>query len=59
MSSDFPDYVLEPGDGSDPWEAESFPASEQTVQLGGPRAGLLHLTRLMTDRPTIPTAEER
>ncbi|WP_219417341.1 CocE/NonD family hydrolase [Pseudonocardia nigra] len=45
MSSDFPDYVLEPGDGSDPWEAEVFRVSEQTVQLGGPRAGRLYLTR--------------
>ena len=43
MSSDFPEYVLEPGDGSDPWEAETFAPSEQTVQLGA-RAARLILT---------------
>lgn len=44
MSSDFPEYVLEPGDGSDPWEAKSFAPSEQTVHLGGPSAARLILT---------------
>ena len=44
MSSDFPEYVLEPGDGSDPWEAKTFAPSEQTVQLGGPSAGPSVLT---------------
>ncbi|MGY1807056.1 CocE/NonD family hydrolase [Blastococcus sp. SYSU D00669] len=44
MSSDFPEYVLEPGDGTDPWEAGTFAASEQTLHLGGPSAGRLSLT---------------
>ena len=44
MSSDFTEYVLEPGDGSDPWEAEIFAPSEQTVQLGGPVPARLILT---------------
>jgi hypothetical protein len=44
MSSDFPEYVLEPGDGSDPWDAENFAPSEQTVQLGGPSPARLILT---------------
>ena len=45
MSSDHPDYVLEPGDGSDPWGATAFAPSEQTVRLGGPTASRLVLTR--------------
>ena len=44
MSSDFPEYVLEPGDGSDPWEAKTFAPSEQTVHLGGPSPARLILT---------------
>lgn len=44
MSSDFPEYVIEPGDGSDPWEAETFAPSEQTVHLGGPVPARLILT---------------
>ncbi|MGY1813574.1 CocE/NonD family hydrolase [Blastococcus sp. SYSU D00820] len=45
MSSDFPEYVLEPGDGSDPWEATAFAASEQTVRVGGSTPSRLVLTR--------------
>ncbi len=49
MSSDFPEYVLEPGDGSDPWEATALAPSEQTVRLGGATPGRLVLT---VHRPT-------
>lgn len=44
MSSDWPEYVLEPGDGSDPWEAEVFASSTQTVRLGGTAGAHVVLT---------------
>ncbi|MDP4502548.1 CocE/NonD family hydrolase [Nonomuraea turcica] len=34
MSSDFPDYVLAPGDGGDPFEAVAPAASRQTIGTG-------------------------
>ncbi|MDP5183622.1 CocE/NonD family hydrolase [Blastococcus sp. BMG 814] len=45
MSSDFPEYVPEPGDGSHPWEATHFAPSEQTVHLGEPGVSRLVLHR--------------
>ncbi|SDN98907.1 hypothetical protein SAMN05660199_01050 [Klenkia soli] len=44
MSSDVPDYVPDPGDGSDPWEATTSLPSAQTVLLGDPGGSVLHLT---------------
>ncbi|QNG38740.1 CocE/NonD family hydrolase [Geodermatophilaceae bacterium NBWT11] len=44
MSSDVPDYVPDPGDDSDPWEATTSLPSTQTVLLGEPGGSVLHLT---------------
>ncbi|MFF5085011.1 CocE/NonD family hydrolase [Actinoplanes sp. NPDC000266] len=47
--SDYPEYTLNPGDGSDPWLAVSIPAVTTTLRLGTTDGLTLHLRTAAAD----------
>ena len=48
-SSDYPEFVPQPGTGEHPWLATSVVANRQSIELGGPGAAVLTV-HVLTDR---------
>jgi uncharacterized protein len=51
-SSDFPEFIPQPGTGEDPWTAVDTKPNTQQIHLGGPGAAVLTLHTLPTAGPS-------